>query len=99
MREGQDCPKILVQFGGAIQGILWHTQTYFIHIKLDLNLSKKVQKTGQGQLVTAMMIHKLKKAILTRRIMMLQIYGIDKSLGLLSPILIKYKIAFQRMVF
>ena len=52
VRDGEDQPKVLEQFGGAILGIPWHTRTNIICMKLEVNLSKTVQKIRQGQSVT-----------------------------------------------
>ena len=67
-------------------------------MKLEVNLSMKVQKIRQGQAVTPVTMELLEETTLTRRIMLSQVYTIYNPLGLLSPITIKYKIVLQRMV-
>ena len=67
-------------------------------MKLEVNLSEKVQKIRQGQAVTPVTIDLLDQTVLTRRIMLSQVYAIYDPLGLLSPITIKYKLVLQKMV-
>ena len=67
-------------------------------MKLKVNLSEKVQKIRQGQVVTPVTMELLEETVLTRRIMLSQVYAIYDPLGLLSPITIKYKLVLQRMV-
>ena len=98
VRDGEDRPKVLEQFGGAILGIPWHTRTDTICMKLEVNLSMKVWKIRQGQAGTPVTMDLLEETTLTRRIMLLQVYAIYNPLGLLSPITIKYKLVLQRMV-
>ena len=98
VRDGEDRPKVLEQFGGAILGIPWHTQTNTIRMKLEVNLSEKVQKIRQGQAMMPVTMELLEETVLTRRIMLSQVYAIYNPLGLLSPITIKYKLVLQRMV-
>merc|ERR1712055_1132561 len=76
----------------------WHTQTDTIRMKLEVNLSEKVQKIRQGQSVRPVTMELLDQTVLTRRIMISQVYTIYDPLGLLSAITIKYKLVLQRMV-
>ena len=95
VRDGEDRPEVLEQFGGAILGLPWDTPTDTIHMKLEVNLSMKVQKIRQGQAVMPVTMDLLEETTLTRRIMLSQVYAIYDPLGLLSPITIKYKLVLQ----
>ena len=90
IRDGEDCPQALDQFGGSVLGLPWDTQTDTIQMKqLTINLSKKTQKLQEVPAITPDRISEVDEAVLTLRMMTSQVYGIYNPLGLLCPITIK----------
>lgn len=65
---------------------------------LKVNLSPRQQKLRTGNAVTAETLHLIKKVPLTRRIMLSQVHAIYDPLGLLSLIMIKYKLVLLRII-
>ena len=65
---------------------------------MGVNLSAKKQKVGLGEEVTLDTLGDIDDVLLSRRIMVSQIYLLYNPLGLLSPITIKYKLLLQQLV-
>ena len=63
-----------------------------------MNLSTKKHGVQAGVELTVTTVHLLDTAVLTRRIMLSQVYSIYDPLGLLSPITIRYKLLLQKLV-
>ena len=85
-------------FGSAILGVPWSTETDKIQMKFAVNMSPKVQKIRTGPPLYLDQAEEIRSLTLTRRLMLSQIYSIYDLLGLLSPIMIKYKLILQKMV-
>merc|ERR1712055_716694 len=97
IRDGESRAEVLEKFGGSILVIPWDTQTDMIRMKLEVNLSKKVQKIREGLPITPENVGEIDSALITLRVMTSQIYRIYDPLGLLSPITIKYKLLLQEL--
>merc|ERR1711867_100357 len=65
---------------------------------MDVNLSARKQGVRSGQNLHPRDEEHIRNAVLTRRVLMLQIHGIFDPLGLLSPITIKFKLVLQHLV-
>ena len=65
---------------------------------MGVNLSAKKQKVRLGEEITLDTMDVIDNVLLTRRVMVSQIYSLYDPLGLLSPITIKYKLLLQQLV-
>ena len=79
-------------------GLPWDTRMDSINLHLRVNLSVKRHCAWDGDELTVDTVHLLDTAVLTRRIMLSQVYSIYDPLGLLSPLTICYKLLLQWLV-
>ena len=80
------------QFNGYVLGLPWEPGSNLISMHMGVNLSAKKQKVRLGDEITLDMLGKINDVLLTRRIMVSQIYSLYDPLGLLTPIMLKYKL-------
>ena len=98
MSSGQTRPRILKKFNGYVLGLPWKPEDDHIAMHMGVNLSTKKQKVRLGEEITLDTLGVIDDVLLTRRIMVSQIYSLYDPLGLLSPITIKYKLLLQQLV-
>ena len=90
--------ELLELFGGKVLGISWDPPQDVLRMQMKVNLSPRKQgiRTGPDlNLDTLVMINQVE---LTRRIMLSQVHRVFDSLGLLSPLTIRYKLLIQKIV-
>ena len=98
IRNSESRPEVLQLYGGIVLGLPWDTRTDSINLHLGVNLSVKRHGIRDGDKLTVDTVHLLDTAVLTRRIMLSQVYSIYDPLGLLSLLTICYKLLLQRLV-
>ena len=98
MSSRETRPRILEEFNGYVLGLPWEPGSDFISMHMGVNLSAKKQKVRLGDEITLDTLGVIDDVLLTRRIMVSQIYSLYDLLGLLSPITIKYKLLLQQLV-
>ena len=91
MSSGETRPRILEKFDGYVLGLPWKPEDDLIAMHMGVNLSAKKQKVRLGEEVTLDTLGDIDDVLLTRRVMVSQIYSLYDPLGLLLPITIKYK--------
>merc|ERR1711867_115402 len=96
--SGEARPRILEEFNGYVLGLPWEPGSNLISMHMGVNLSAKKQKVCLGDEITLDTLGDIVDVLLTRRIMVSQIYSLYDPLGLLSPITIKYKLILQQLV-
>merc|ERR1712082_571075 len=96
--SGETRPCILEEFNGYMLGLPWEPGSDLISMHMGVNLSTKKQKVCLGDEITLNTLGDIDDVLLTRRIMVSQIYSLYDLLGLLSPITLKYKLILQQLV-
>ena len=87
--SGEPRSHILEEFNGHVLGLPWQPGSDLITMHMGVNLSAKKQKVRLGEEITLDTMDVIDNVLLTRRVMVSQIYSLYDPLGLLSPITIK----------
>lgn len=98
LRNGETRPEVLELYSGSMLGLPWNPTSDRIVMRVEVNLSVKKQGVRIGPPVTADTLHLIYECELTRRIFMSQVHGVFDSLGLLSPVMIRYRLTLQKIV-
>ena len=97
VRDGEKRPEVTELLGGGVLGLPWkpHQDTIVMHLGVNLSAKKKGARVGPE--LTPQTVEEIDSAILTRREVVSQVYSIYDPLGLLAPIVIRYKLLLQSL--
>ena len=97
VRDGESRPEVLNLLGGGMLGLPWEAGRDVIKMHIGVNISPKKRGVRVGPELTEETIWQLDDLQMTKRIVVSQVYGVFDPLGLLSPLVIKYKLLLQRL--
>ena len=98
VRNGETRPEVAELLGSGVLGLPWKPQQDTIVMHLGVNLSPKTRSGCRvGPELNSETVEQIDHAVLTRREVVSQIYSIFDPLGLLAPIVIKFKLLLQRL--
>ena len=97
VRDGETRQEIIDKLGGGVLGLPWRPAEDSIQFHLGVNLSAKKAKVRVGPELNLNTIHQLDQTVMTKRLLMSQVYTIYDPLGLMTPITIKFKMILQRL--
>ena len=97
IRDGETRPALMDKHGGLVLGLKWNTAEDQIVMRTTINVSPKVKGARSGPDLTAETVHELDTAVLTLRVVTSQVYAIYDPLGLISPLVIKFKLLLQEL--
>ena len=97
IRDGETRPELLEKHGGQVLGLSWNTGRDQIVMQTRINVSPKVKGARTGPDLTAETVDVLDTAVLTLRVVTSQVYAIYDPLGLISPLVVKFKLLLQEL--
>ena len=97
IRDGETRPELLEKFGGQVLGLRWNTGPDQIVMQTRINVSAKVKGARTGPDLTTETVGELDTAVLTLRVVTSQVYAIYDPLGLIAPLVIKFKLLLQEL--
>ena len=97
VRDGEQRPEVTELLGGGVLGLPWKPHQDTIEMHFGVNLSAKERGGRVGPELTIETVDQIDTAILTRREVVSQVYSIYDPLGLLAPLVIRYKMLLQSL--
>ena len=97
IRDGETRPAVLKNHGGQVLGLKWNTEEDEIVMHPGINLSPKVNGVRTGPDLTPDTVSELDTAVMTLRVVTSQVYAIYDPLGLIAPLVIKFKLLLQEL--
>ena len=97
VRDGESRSPIIDKLGGGVLGLEWDPVSDYINMHLAVNLSHKKANIRLGPEITLDDLSQLSEIPLTKRIGISQINTIYDPLGLLAPLMIRYKLTLQKI--
>ena len=97
VRSGETRKEVIDLLGGSVLGLPWSPAQDVISMHLGVNLSQKKCGVRQEPELTLETIGQIDSAVMTRRVIVSQIYGIFDPLGLLTPLVLKFKLLLQKL--
>ena len=88
VKSGETRQAVVDLLGSGVLGLPWDPAEDQIRMHLSVNITKKTGKEREGVELEVATLGELDELVLTRRIVVSQIYGIYDPLGLLTPITI-----------
>ena len=97
VRSGETDAKMIEKLGGGVLGLPWDPERDKIVMHMGVNLSPKRAKVRLGPELTQLTMSEISQVVITRRVVVGQVYAIYDPLGLLAPITIKFKMLLQEL--
>ena len=97
IRDGETRPAMLKKHGGLVLGLSWNTGEDEIVMHPGINLSPKVKGVRTGPDLTPDTAGDLDTAVMTLRVVTSQVYAIYDPLGLIAPLVVKFKLLLQEL--
>ena len=97
VRSGETRKEVNDLLGGSVLGLPWVPAEDVIRMHLGVNLSQRKCGVRQGPELTLETIEQIDGTVMTRRVVVSQIYGIFDPLGLLTPLVLKFKLLLQKL--
>jgi hypothetical protein len=97
VRSGETRPEVIELLGSGVLGLPWLPGPDIIVMHLSVNLTAKHASTGKGPDLTVTTIGELDDIVMTKRVVVSAVYSIYDPLGLIGPIVIKFKLLLQKL--
>ena len=97
VKSGETRKEVCDLLGGSVLGLPWLPAEDVIRMHLGVNLSERKCGVRQGPELNLETIGQIDGAVMTRRVVVSQIYGIFDPLGLLTPLVLKFKLLLQKL--
>ena len=97
VRDGETRQDVLQLLGGGVLGLDWNPGSDIITMHLGVNLHTKTQGGVRGPEVSSADLFKIDCTQMTRRLVLSCVYSVYDPLGLIAPLLIRYKLLLQRL--
>ena len=97
VKSGEEDEEVIRLLGGGVLGLPWNPRRDVITFHMGVNLSAKVAKNRTGPGVGVGDLEQIEKVVVTRRVIVSQVYGVYDPLGLMAPITIKFRMLLQRV--
>ena len=97
VRSGEARQEVIDLLGGSVLGLPWEPELDRICMHIGVNLNPRKSGVRTGPELTKSELGLLDATVMTRRLVVSQVYGIFDPLGLVSPVTVNYKLLLQKL--